>query len=83
QNNLVAKDRITLSSGGQLTNNGIIEAGVNLDNTRNTDADVSISAQNLTNAGKTIIASRDLSVTTTQTLNNQGGTLSGQRQTTV
>ncbi|WP_339437709.1 hemagglutinin repeat-containing protein [Pseudomonas sp. EL_65y_Pfl1_R32] len=83
QNNLVAKDRITLTSGGLLTNNGIIEGGVKADNTRNTEADVSITAQNLTNAGKTIIASRDLSVSTTQTLNNQGGTLSGQRQTTV
>ncbi|WP_177127293.1 two-partner secretion domain-containing protein, partial [Pseudomonas gingeri] len=83
QNNLVAKDHITLTSGGQLANNGIIEAGVNLDNTRNTDADISISAQNLNNAGKNIIASRDLNVTTAQTLNNQGGTLSGQRQTTV
>ncbi|NWD48162.1 hemagglutinin repeat-containing protein [Pseudomonas gingeri] len=83
QNNLVAKDRITLNSGGQLSNNGIIEAGVNLDNTRNSEGDVSVTAQNLTNAGKTIIASRDLSITTTQTLNNQGGTLSGQRQTTV
>ncbi|WP_338064619.1 DUF637 domain-containing protein [Pseudomonas gingeri] len=83
QNNLVAKDRITLSSGGQLSNNGIIEAGVNLDNTRNSEGDVSVTAQNLNNAGKTILASRDLSITTTQTLNNQAGTLSGQRQTTV
>nr|WP_246356625.1 hemagglutinin repeat-containing protein [Pseudomonas gingeri] len=83
QNNLVAKDRITLNSGGQLSNNGIIEAGVNLDNTRNSEGDVSVTAQNLINAGKTILASRDLSITTTQTLNNQAGTLSGQRQTTV
>ncbi|MGY4638623.1 two-partner secretion domain-containing protein [Pseudomonas sp. TE24901] len=83
QNNLVAKDRITLASGGQLTNNGIIEAGVNLDNTRNTEGDVSIHAQSLGNLGKTILASRDLDITTTQTLNNKGGTLSGQRQTTV
>ncbi|NWC37244.1 DUF637 domain-containing protein [Pseudomonas gingeri] len=83
QNNLVAKDRITLTSGGQLTNNGIIEAGVNADNTRNVEGDISITAQQLNNAGKNIIASRDLNVTATQTLNNQGGTLSGQRQTTV
>ncbi|WP_248800390.1 hemagglutinin repeat-containing protein [Pseudomonas sp. MWU13-2105] len=83
QNNLVAKDRITLSSGGQLTNNGIIEAGVNADKTRNALADVSINAQNIVNNGQSVIASRDLSVTATQTLNNQGGTLSGQRQTTV
>ncbi|NWD75824.1 hemagglutinin repeat-containing protein [Pseudomonas gingeri] len=83
QNNLVAKDRITLSSGGQLTNNGIIEAGVNADKTRNALADVSITAQNVTNNGQSVVASRDLSVTATQTLNNQGGTLSGQRQTSV
>lgn len=83
QNNLVAKDRITLTSGGQLANNGIIESGVNPDNTRNTNADIRISAQSLNNAGRNIIASRDLDITTTQTLNNQGGTLSGQRQTTV
>lgn len=83
QNNLVAQDRITLAAGGQLTNNGIIEAGVNPDNTRNTNADISISAQSLNNAGKHIIASRDLDITATQTLNNQGGTLNGQRQTTV
>ncbi|UZE31254.1 two-partner secretion domain-containing protein [Pseudomonas asplenii] len=83
QNNLVAKDRITLSSGGQLTNNGIIEAGVNADNSRNATGDVSVTAQNVNNAGKSVIASRDLKVTTTQTLNNQDGTLSAQRQTVV
>nr|WP_225920141.1 hemagglutinin repeat-containing protein [Pseudomonas vanderleydeniana] len=83
QNNLVAKDRITLNSGGQLTNNGIIEAGVNADNSRNTAGDVSVTAQNFNNTGKSVIASRDLTVTTAQTLTNQGGTLSGKRQTTV
>ncbi len=60
QNNLVAKDHITLSSGGQLTNNGIIEAGVNADNSRNATGDISITAQNVNNAGKSVIASRDL-----------------------
>ncbi|WP_416768935.1 hemagglutinin repeat-containing protein [Pseudomonas sp. RHF3.3-3] len=83
QNNLVAKDRITVNSGGQLTNNGIIEAGVNADNSRNTEGDVEVTAQNFSNSGKSVIASRDLKVTATQTLGNQGGTLSGQRQTTV
>ncbi|NWA29171.1 hemagglutinin repeat-containing protein [Pseudomonas gingeri] len=83
RNNLAARDSITLGSGGQLTNNGIIEAGVNADNTRNTTGDVSITAQNVTNNGQSVIASRDLSVTATQALNNQGGTLSGQRQTRV
>jgi len=83
QNNLVAKDRITLNSGGQLTNNGIIEAGVNADNSRNTAGDVSVTAQSFSNTGKSVIASRDLTVTTAEILNNQGGTLSGKRQTTV
>ncbi|KPA88528.1 filamentous hemagglutinin family N-terminal domain [Pseudomonas asplenii] len=83
QNNLVAKDRITVNSGGQLTNNGIIEAGVNADNSRNTEGDVEVTAQNFSNSGKSVIASRDLKVTATQALGNQGGTLSGQRQAMV
>src|SRR5450830_1676865 len=83
QNNLAARDSVTLNSGGQLTNHGIIEAGVNADNTRNSTGDVSVTAQNVVNTGQSVIASRDLSVTATQTLGNQGGTLSGQRQTSV
>ncbi|NWD67998.1 filamentous hemagglutinin N-terminal domain-containing protein [Pseudomonas gingeri] len=83
QNNLAAKDHIALTSGGQLTNNGIVEAGINADKTRNALADVSITAQNVTNTGKSVIASRDLTVTAAQALNNRGGTLSGQRQTRV
>mgnify|MGYP002040998279 FL=1 len=80
---LAAANSINLGSGGQLNNHGIIEAGVNLDNSRNPNGDVTLTAQNLNNSGKSVVASRDLTVTTTQTLNNQGGTLSGQRQVTV
>ncbi|WP_417695936.1 hemagglutinin repeat-containing protein [Pseudomonas sp.] len=83
QNNLVARDSIHLDSGGTLSNNGIIEAGVNADNSRNATGDVTLIAKQLNNAGKTVIASRDLTVTTTAALNNQGGTLSGQGKTTV
>ncbi|WP_238340409.1 hemagglutinin repeat-containing protein [Pseudomonas sp. SWRI92] len=83
QKNLVARDSIRLDSGGKLTNNAIIEAGVNADNSRNTSGDVTLKARQLNNAGKTVIASRDLNVTTTAALNNQGGTLSGQGKTTV
>ncbi|WP_235395236.1 hemagglutinin repeat-containing protein [Pseudomonas brassicacearum] len=83
QNNLVARDSIHLESGGTLSNNGIIEAGVNADNSRNDTGDVTLTAKQLNNAGKTVIASRDLNVTTTAALNNQGGTLSGQGKTTV
>ncbi|WP_275656619.1 DUF637 domain-containing protein [Pseudomonas sp. NFPP17] len=80
---LAAANSINLGSGGQLNNQGIIEAGVNLDNSRNPNGDVTLTAQTLNNSGKSVVASRDLTVTTTQTLNNQGGTLSGQRQVTV
>ncbi|MFJ7141999.1 filamentous hemagglutinin N-terminal domain-containing protein [Pseudomonas protegens] len=83
QKTLAARDRITLDSGGQLTNQGIIEAGVNVDNSRNPDADITLTAQNLDNRGKSIVASRDLTITTAQTLDNRGGTLSGQRQVTL
>jgi len=78
-NTLAAANSINLGSGGQLNNHGIIEAGVNLDNSRNPNGDVTLTAQNLNNSGKSVVASRDLTVTTKQTLNNQGGTLSAGR----
>ncbi|WP_158242638.1 MULTISPECIES: hemagglutinin repeat-containing protein [unclassified Pseudomonas] len=78
QQTLAARDSITLSAGGQLTNSGVIEAGVNADGSRNANGDVSLSAQNLNNTGKSLVASRTLTINTAQTLNNQGGTLSGQ-----
>ncbi|EJZ57097.1 filamentous hemagglutinin [Pseudomonas fluorescens R124] len=75
---LAASDSIALSAGGQLTNAGVIEAGVNADGSRNANGDLSLNAQNLDNSGKSLVASRNLTVNTTQTLNNQSGTLSGQ-----
>ncbi|MFJ2363881.1 filamentous hemagglutinin N-terminal domain-containing protein [Pseudomonas sp. NPDC087697] len=83
QQSLAARDSISLSSGGQLTNSGIIEAGVNADTSRNTNGDVSLSTQNLNNSGHSVVASRNLSVTTTQTLSNQGGTLSAQQSANI
>ncbi|WP_081376849.1 two-partner secretion domain-containing protein [Pseudomonas protegens] len=83
QKTLAARDSIQLDSGGQLSNQGIIEAGVNADNSRNANGDISLNARDLDNRGKSIVASRDLTLNTAQTLNNQGGTLSGQRQVTV
>ncbi|WP_347881577.1 DUF637 domain-containing protein [Pseudomonas sp. GD03842] len=77
QQNIAARDRISLSSNGQLTNNAIVEAGVNADNSRNAAGDVALNAQNLRNAGS-VTASRALQATVAQTLNNQGGTLSSQ-----
>ncbi len=76
---LAARDSITLDAGGRLTNGGIIEAGINADNSRNAQGDVRLIAQAIDNSGKTVIASRDLTVNT-GALSNQGGTLgSGQR----
>ncbi|WP_333989493.1 two-partner secretion domain-containing protein [Pseudomonas sp. S3(2024)] len=75
---LAARDSINLSAGGQLTNAGVIEAGVNADGNRNANGDLSLSAQNLDNTGKSLIAGRNLTVSAAQTLSNQGGTLSGQ-----
>ncbi|WP_414705539.1 hemagglutinin repeat-containing protein, partial [Pseudomonas sp.] len=78
---LAARDSVVLSAGGQLTNAGAIEAGVNADGSRNSNGDLSLRAQNLSNSGKSLSASRNLTVNAAQTLNNQGGTLSGQTTT--
>ncbi|WP_323567365.1 filamentous hemagglutinin N-terminal domain-containing protein [Pseudomonas sp. DC1.2] len=82
QQSLAARDRISLSSGGQLSNQAVIEAGVNSDNSRNATGDVSLSAQNLSNTGS-IIASRAVQATVAQTLFNQGGTLSAQQSANI
>ncbi|MFG6205753.1 two-partner secretion domain-containing protein [Pseudomonas retamae] len=76
-----ARDSITLSAGGQLTNAGTIEAGVNPDGSRNANGDLSLSAQIVENAGNSLAASRNLSVNATQTLNNQSGMLSAKNIT--
>ncbi|WP_434701883.1 filamentous hemagglutinin N-terminal domain-containing protein [Pseudomonas sp. D1-36] len=83
QQTLAARDSIVLNAGGQLSNNGIIEAGVNADNARNASGDVSVTAQTLNNNGKSIIASRNLTANVAQTLNNQGGTLSAGQTATL
>lgn len=82
QKSLAARDRVNLSSGGQLSNSGIIEAGVNTDNRRNAQGDVDLSALNLRNTGS-VIASRNLSTQVTQTLDNRGGKLSAQNRTKI
>ncbi|WP_375140061.1 filamentous hemagglutinin N-terminal domain-containing protein [Pseudomonas sp. IPO3778] len=79
QKNFAAGDSINLSSGGELTNLGIIEAGVNADNSRNTNGDLTVTAQTVTNTGNSLVASRNLTVSAAQALNNQGGTLSAKQ----
>ncbi|WP_082629712.1 hemagglutinin repeat-containing protein [Pseudomonas paralactis] len=84
QGKLSARDRVTLSSGGQLTNRGIIESGINPDLIRNAIGDLSLSAQVVNNSnGGSVVASRNLTVTATQALNNQGGTLSATKAANV
>ncbi|RMQ41704.1 Filamentous hemagglutinin, intein-containing protein, partial [Pseudomonas cichorii] len=78
QQNIAARDIVNLSSGGQLTNKAIIEAGVNADDSRNDTGDITLTAHTLNNGNQSVIASRNLSVKATQALNNQGGMLSAQ-----
>ncbi|MBC3950651.1 filamentous hemagglutinin N-terminal domain-containing protein, partial [Pseudomonas folii] len=80
--NIAARDAVTLSAGGQLTNMAVIEAGVNPDNGRNASGDVTLSAKGISNRGS-ISASRAVQATITQTLDNQGATLSGQSSTRI
>lgn len=75
---LAARNSINLSAGGQLTNAGAIEAGVNADGSRNVSGDLNLSAQTLNNSGKSLTASRNLTINAVHTLNNQNGTLNAQ-----
>ncbi|SDL39184.1 hemagglutinin repeat-containing protein [Pseudomonas indica] len=78
---LAARNTVSLT-GLQVSNAGVIEAGVNPDNTRNATGDVSLTGQSVRNSG-TVIASRNLDANLTGTLDNRGGTLSGKASTTV
>ena len=76
--NLAARDSIALSSGGQLTNSGFIEAGVNADNSRNARGDVRLDAQAFNNRNS-VIASRNLKLVSAGGVDNRNGTLSSTR----
>ncbi|UZE24278.1 DUF637 domain-containing protein [Pseudomonas sp. B21-056] len=80
---IAARDSVTLTTNGQLNNLGIVEAGVNADNTRNQIGDVVLTAANIDNRGQSVIASRDLKATTTQTLDNRGGTFAAGKTLTL
>ncbi|WP_164708687.1 hypothetical protein, partial [Pseudomonas viridiflava] len=68
---LAARDRVTLSSDGQLNNSGTIQAGINDDNSRNANGDVSLNGNTINNTGN-VIASRNLTATAAQSLDNSG-----------
>ena len=78
---LAAAGSIALQ-GGQLINQGAIEAGVNPDNSRNALGDVRLSGERLQNSG-TVLANRELEVQVSQLLDNQAGTLSGKGHTQI
>ncbi|WP_313464801.1 two-partner secretion domain-containing protein, partial [Pseudomonas nitroreducens] len=72
---LAAGQRVALSAA-RVSNSGIVEAGVNPDNSRNVQGDVAITAQNLRNSGS-VVASRKLEANASGTLDNQGGAFKG------
>ena len=78
---LAARQHVSVQ-GAQVRNQGVIEAGVEADQRRNDNADLTLTSTGLVNSGQ-IVASRDLAVTVSDTLVNSGGALKGQRQTVV
>jgi filamentous hemagglutinin len=81
EQSLAARERIELK-GAQLDNQGLIEAGVNADNSRNLSGDVKLSGDSLRNSGS-VIASRELSAVLDGQLDNRAGTLSGKTNTSL
>ncbi|MCD5997362.1 hemagglutinin repeat-containing protein [Pseudomonas sp. CDFA 602] len=68
---LVAGQSIVVQAG-QLKNTGVIESGVNADNTRNRNGTLSVQARNLVNQG-TLAASSTLGLIIGDTLDNRAG----------
>ncbi|WP_223481448.1 MULTISPECIES: DUF637 domain-containing protein [unclassified Pseudomonas] len=75
QKSIAAGGNVMLASNGQLTNLGIIEAGINADNTHNLTGDVQINAKNLRNAGQ-VIAARKLTANVEKDFDNRKGLMS-------
>ena len=73
---LAARDKISVASTGQVTNKGIVEAGVNADNSRNLLGDVTLDAKHVANSGQ-LIANRTLQVQASELLDNQNGIVQG------
>ncbi|NWE72510.1 DUF637 domain-containing protein [Pseudomonas gingeri] len=71
---LAAHDGIRLESGGQLSNTGSIDAGVNQDSSRNAEGDVSLLGKSVRNTGS-VVASRKIEVKADQTLDNRNSQL--------
>ncbi|WP_400637588.1 two-partner secretion system putative hemagglutinin TpsA2 [Pseudomonas aeruginosa] len=72
---LAARERIALEAA-HIDNAGVIEAGVEPDERRNTRGDLELRSGTLRNAGS-LVASRALEAKASQALDNQGGSLKG------
>lgn len=72
---LAARDGIEVSAA-QITNRGVIEAGIEPNNTRNNRADLTLRGQDVRNSGR-VVASRDLAVEVSGTVDNRAGKLIG------
>ncbi|AWA40048.1 two-partner secretion domain-containing protein [Pseudomonas sp. 22105] len=72
QQSLAARDSVRLTSGGKLVNSGVIEAGVNADNSRNSNGDLTLNSGTVSNRGS-VLASRSLSANTAGLFDNQNG----------
>ncbi|MGN2432750.1 hemagglutinin repeat-containing protein [Pseudomonas syringae] len=68
---LVAGQAVTIDAD-QLSNTGVIESGINADNTRNSTGTLSVRARNVVNQG-TLAASSALSAIVSETLDNRAG----------
>jgi filamentous hemagglutinin len=67
---LAARNRIDINAD-KLSNSGVIAAGIEADNSRNTTGDLSITSPSVTNSGS-LEASRSLSIRASKDLTNQG-----------
>ncbi|HJR33066.1 MAG TPA: DUF637 domain-containing protein [Pseudomonas sp.] len=67
---LAARNRIDINAD-KLSNSGVIAAGIEADNSRNTTGDLSITSPSVTNSGS-LEASRSLSIHASKDLTNQG-----------
>ena len=75
QKSVAAGQRIELNAA-TVTNAGIIEAGVQADNSRNASGDLVVNAQTVNTRGN-LLASRNLAITAAQALTNQGAVIQG------
>lgn len=83
QAGLTAVGQVRLDASGLLSNLGGVQAGIRADGSRAADADLKIDAGAVDNHNQRLIASRDLTLTSADRLNNQGGSLSAGRDVNV